>query len=86
VACDAKIRPFAGALQSQHVELTCEVDSGESHVENGHRATLRDYAYPGSETVVVWMDDDRRNFTGGWVECPVRACVLPAGHHGGHAF
>jgi hypothetical protein len=54
-----------------------------------HQATLRDYAYPGSESVVTWLYGDRREFTGDWpgpcTENQPAGCVLPAGHHGRHA-
>lgn len=35
---------------------------------------------------IHWQEDDRRTFTGEWVECPQQGCVLPAGHPRGHAF
>jgi hypothetical protein len=58
-------------------ELKCE----KSHAHYEHQAVLRDYAYPGSNTVVIWMESDRRNFRGEWAPCPSN-CTLPAGHRG----
>lgn len=77
VPCDAKIRPFPNPT-----ELTCERDD-PPHAE--HHATLRDYAYPGSATVMTWFEDDRRTFRGEWAPCAgIALCVLPAGHRGEH--
>ena len=70
--CPARIRPF-----STPVIIECEAPA-DGHTT--HTGALRDYAYPGSRTELTWLDNDRRNFTGDWVECPVRGCVLPAGH------
>lgn len=77
-ACDAKMRPFPN-----DTELRC----GEVALHAEHRAVLRDYAYPGSETVITWQADDRRNFFGEWARCEDwqgdrPGCTLPAGHHG----
>jgi hypothetical protein len=74
-ACTARIRPFLG-----DTEVTCELTGG--HEE--HRGTVRDYAGPGSRTIVGWFETDRRNFHGDW---PGRcsACTLPVGHRGRHA-
>lgn len=74
-ACDAKIRPFTG-----DTELLC-TQLGE-HTE--HKATLRDYAWPGSETVITWQESDRRTFRGEYVRC-ADDCVLPIFHRGNHA-
>lgn len=79
--CDAKIRPFPN-----DTELQCEDTFG--HPES-HRAVLRDYAYPGSKTDLVWQEGDRRTFRGDWLSCdesPQSRCILPAGHRGRHAF
>lgn len=84
--CGARIRPM---VPINSTELRCE--RPDAHVESTHTldrlhvSTLRDHAYPGSATVVSWLDDDRRNFTGEWVECPVQPCTLPANHRGNHA-
>ena len=84
--CDAKMRPFPN-----DTEVRCEVV--EHDLEAAHRAILRDYAYPGSETLITWQDNDRRTFRGdypgrclaGW-DMPGKAgCVLPSGHRGDHA-
>ena len=76
MSCDAKIRPFPG-----FVEIDCEHHDGHPAM---HRGVLRDYAYPGSMTVVEWDERDRRTFHGEWPgDCP--GCVLPVGHHGRHA-
>lgn len=76
--CDAKIRPFPDAT-----ELACNCD--HAHGDSEHHATLRDYAYPGSATMITWFEDDRRNFRGDWVECVEPGCMLPGGHPRGHA-
>lgn len=81
MTCAAKIRPFPNPT-----EVTCE-RGDERHDE--HRAVLRDYAYPGSETVLTWFESDRRNYRGEWSPCPPLSrdgihCVLPAGHSGRH--
>lgn len=60
-------------------ELQCEDDADHGGF---HGSTLRDYAYPGSATVVSWTDTDRRTFTGDFIECPVVGCIVPAGHRG----
>lgn len=75
--CPAKIRPFPN-----DTEVTCD-QTTEGHRK--HSGVIRDYAYPGSETILTWQDDDRRNFTGDWIECPDHGCTLPAGHRGDHA-
>ncbi len=36
-------------------------------------------------TRIMWLDDDRRDYTGEFVECPERRCILPGGHAGNHA-
>jgi hypothetical protein len=94
MSCPSKIRPFPN-----DTELACELDA---HVPAGttaadrdpdapdfwtHRAVLRDYAYPGSETIVTWKAGDRREFTGDWPGyCRklghLQNSMLPAGHHG----
>lgn len=78
MSCDARIRPFP---VGNDTELQCE---GGDHGSSDHHATLRDYAYPGSQTRLVWLEDDRRNFHGVWPgRCQqVDGCVLPSGHHG----
>ncbi len=75
MSCDAKIRPLP-----DDTELVCDL-SGPHGL---HESTLRDYAYPGSATVISWYEDDRRTFRGDWVACPAE-CILPAGHQGRHA-
>ncbi len=76
-SCDAKIRPFPNPT-----EVTCEFDTIDPHSE--HRGMVRDYAYPGSETVITWFESDRRNYHGEWRPCFLTGCVLPAFHHGEH--
>lgn len=81
VACDWAIRPFPNDTQ---------VNCDQPHLpgEREHSGTLRDYAYPGSQTKVSWMAGDRREFQGEWPgycgdnDAP---CTLPRGHHGRHA-
>ena len=79
MTCDRKIRPFPGIAP---VEITCDGTSGH---RGSHAGVLRDYAFPGSATVINWQESDRRNFTGDWIECPTQPCVLPANHRGEHA-
>src|SRR5215471_9923787 len=55
------------------MEVTCSLDG--PHTE--HTGMVRDYAYPGSETLVSWEEDDRRTFRGEWRRCP-RGYVHPA--------
>jgi hypothetical protein len=79
--CDARIRPFP---YPSDIEIACEDD--DQHPM--HKGSIRDYAFPGSLTVLNWFEDDRRNFHGEWPgPCPLAAavtvrCVLPVGHHG----
>jgi hypothetical protein len=75
--CVAKIRPFPGPTV-----IVCE-NEVEGHTT--HAAVLRDYAYPGSETVVSWDEDDRRTFRGEWSPCTSPGCILPLDHRGRHA-
>ena len=77
--CEARIRPM---VPINDTELRCEM---ATHADPKHVSTLRDYAFPGSATVVQWLDDDRRNFTGPWVECIRPGCILPSNHRGEHA-
>lgn len=75
--CDARIRPFPNV-----VIVMCEQDADHS---GAHSGALLDYAYPGSKTVLSWMEDDRRTFRGDWSDCQSPGCILPAGHRGRHA-
>lgn len=80
--CDRKIRPFVAVPTASAVELECEVLT-EPH--DHHSATLKDYAYPGSKTIISWLETDRRNFTGGFRQCRKQTfgqCCLPQGHRG----
>lgn len=79
MSCDARIRPFP---IGNDTEIACEETAKPIH--HWHHGTLRDYAYPGSETLVDWAEDDRRNFHGVWPgRCQqVEGCVLPTGHQG----
>lgn len=72
--CPARIKPFPG-----HEILDCHLEVGH---DDGHESALRDKAWVGSVTKVGWLDSDRRNFTGPWIECPNIGCILPAGHRG----
>jgi len=78
MTCDAHIRPMPN-----DTEISCDVDGEHTH----HKGTLRDYAYPGSATVIGWFEDDRRTFHGEWPgRCVTNdGCVLPLGHRGSHA-
>lgn len=89
MSCDARIRPFP---VGNDTEIACELE-GKSHAHEGgdldgkthvHQGVLRDYAFPGSATVVSWLEGDRRNFRGVWPgRCQqLEGCVLPDGHHG----
>jgi hypothetical protein len=75
--CTAKIRPMPNPT-----EIRCELD--RHHTRNmRHAGTLRHYAYPGSETVVTWADDDRRTFHGEFEPCATMpGCTLPDDHRG----
>lgn len=80
MTCTAKIRPLPN-----DTELQCE---REHHLDadDKHRAVLRDYAYPGSETAIEWFEYDRRTFHGDWTPCTwPTGCTLPATHIGNHA-
>lgn len=75
--CDAAMRPFATSDV-----VRCELGEHEGF----HSATLRNYAYPGSETTLSWGEEDRRTFHGEWPGyCQELDCVLPRNHKGGHA-
>jgi hypothetical protein len=73
--CEAKIRPMPNAT---------EIQCGLTGEHDRHEGVLRDYAYPGSATKIVWDEDDRRTFRGDWSPCPL-GCILPFGHRGRHA-
>lgn len=76
--CLAKIRPFPNDY-----ELSCE----RLGPHTTHKGTVRDYAYPGSETIIDWEEDDRRTFYGTWYPCTKTAgCILPVNHRGGCAL
>jgi hypothetical protein len=79
--CDAAIRPFPVGNET---EVRCE----ESHRDEKHSGTIRDYAYPGSETVISWVESDRRNFHGPWPGYCFRNlnCTLPRDHGGDCAY
>jgi hypothetical protein len=79
VTCSARIRPF-----TDDTEIACEREGDHDR----HEGSLSDYAYAGSRSTLSWMDDDRRTFHGEWPgACELlHGCVLPAGHHGGHAL
>lgn len=80
MTCTAKMRPF---VPVNDTELTCD---RQAHTDTTHEATLRDYAYPGSETKISWQESDRRTFRGDWAPCTLHpGCILPALHHGNHA-
>jgi len=71
--CPFRMRPFPG-----FTIIDCELP--EHAEDHRHEGALRDYAYPGSVTVFVWLHDDRRTFSGDFIDCPTRGCTLPAGH------
>jgi hypothetical protein len=78
MSCDAAIRPFPNAT-----EVRCGLDDDQ---HGTHSGTVRDYAYLGSRTKLVWEEDDRRNFHGPWPgPCPEAGCALPNEHRGDHA-
>jgi len=83
--CDAGIRPFTPARFD--VELRCEVGDHPDSVK--HAGVLRDYAYPGSQTTIAWLEMDRRTFHGEYPgDCPgdsFSKCILPRTHRGTHA-
>ena len=78
IKCDAHCRPFPTnkALDCESTEL--------NHIT--HRATLKDYAYPGSSTEITWSENDRRNYHGNYPgDCSEPLCTLPLGHKGNHS-
>lgn len=76
MSCDAKIRPFPNPT-----EVACEADGDHDQ----HFGVLRDYAYPGSETRLQWLESDRRTYHGDWPgACESAGCPLPLGHGGNH--
>lgn len=76
--CDARIQPFP-----DFAIVDCENDG--DHCATTHRGVIRDYAWPGSETSLTWLESDRRNFTGEFIRCPGGVdCTLPTGHPGNH--
>ena len=77
--CAARIAPFV-PIHAAVVE--CREPAGHA---GKHQGVIADYAYPGSRTILSWLDSDRRNFTGEWIECPLPGCILPAGHPREHA-
>lgn len=80
MTCDAKIRPF---VPINDTELTCDaVHPHATDADTEHTATLHDYAFPGSMTVLAWLEADRRTFRGEWTSCPGAGCILAAGHRG----
>lgn len=85
MTCDARIRLMRPISD---IEVVCT----ETTYHTTHKGTIESYAYPGSQTLVTWFDDDRRCFHGEWPgDCqggPDDApalCILPLNHHGGHA-
>lgn len=78
--CTAKIRPMRPLSQ---MEVECEL--GEPH-PGDHQGVIRDYAYGGSYTRLMWADSDRRCFRGVFVPCGDNdaPCLLPSGHFGNH--
>lgn len=79
MTCDAAMRPFRPINDT---EIRCELSD---YHDEPHRGVLRDYAGPGSETEMVWMDGDRRMFHGDWPGDCEADCILPADHDGRHA-
>lgn len=75
--CDAKIRPF-----SNDIEVECECIEKTPH--DKHHGLLENYAYPGSETTIKWLESDRRNFHGEWPGycTKIEGCTLPVNHPG----
>jgi hypothetical protein len=70
--CQFRIRPFPGFQI-----IGCDLFEHPDTVM--HQGAIRDYAYPGSVTLLNWMHDDRRPCSGEFIECPARGCILPAG-------
>jgi hypothetical protein len=76
--CTAKIRPFP-----DDTEFTCSL--GDHGLDVAHKAVIKNAVNPDGWTDLVWFEEDRRNFRGGWANCTSKICVLPEGHHGNHA-
>lgn len=51
--CDAALH-----LSGHDIDVYCELDLPH----NDHQAVLRDWAFPGSVTILTWHEDDSRNF------------------------
>lgn len=81
MSCDAAMRPFRPVNDT---EVHCD---SPMPCATTHRGTLRDYAYPGSATVIEWIENDRRTFHGDWPGGCIddASCILPLGHEGNHA-
>lgn len=75
--CRAKIRPMMAPI-----EIEC---SRGAMPHDEHKGVLRDYAWPGSETWITWLEGDRRTFRGDWAPCG-DGCVLPLNHQGRHTI
>ena len=71
--CQFRIWPFPGFQI-----IDCDLFEHPDTVK--HQGVIRDYAYPGSVTLLNWMHADRRTFSGEFIACPTRGCILPAGH------
>jgi hypothetical protein len=76
MTCPAKIRPFPNSI-----EVSCGLPH-DGHTS--HEGEVRDYAFPGSVSMLYWEEGDRRTFSGDWNSCDESTCILPAGHHGNH--
>jgi hypothetical protein len=68
--------------------MTIECDAEDGHLTRGIDIKHQGQA-PESVTRVIWLEGDRRSYTGEYVPCglPVRrgqVCTLPLRHHGSH--
>jgi hypothetical protein len=70
MACEHKL-----AWGPLRVNCEAEGDHGPEH----------EGRYPGTPTVLRWIEGDRRDYTGEYVPCGNPNCILPK-HEGNHAF
>lgn len=84
--CDAAMRPM---VPVNEYEVRCQ-EQHDYGLADTHRGVISGFNPDGRSTMIVWMEDDRRNFHGDW---PGRCsesfsgdqCILPQGHRGNHA-
>jgi hypothetical protein len=73
--CPVRIRLWSGEPDGSF-DCRLRAGHGGEHAANGLSR---------SQTI-YFLDGDRRCFIGEFTTCDESRCVLPAGHHGGHAL